>query len=31
MPSYASQVPPDDRWLIVREVQRLARSTEPAP
>jgi mono/diheme cytochrome c family protein len=31
MPSYAVQVPPDDRWLIVREVQRLARSTEPAP
>jgi mono/diheme cytochrome c family protein len=31
MPSYAAQVPPDDRWLIVREVQRLARSTEPAP
>jgi mono/diheme cytochrome c family protein len=24
MPAYAAQVPPDDRWLIVREVQRLA-------
>jgi mono/diheme cytochrome c family protein len=31
MPSYAAQVPPGDRWPIVREVQRLARSTEPAP
>jgi mono/diheme cytochrome c family protein len=31
MPSYAAQVPPRDRWLIVHEVQRLARSREPAP
>jgi mono/diheme cytochrome c family protein len=31
MPSYAAQVPPADRWLIVREVRRLAHSAEPAP
>jgi mono/diheme cytochrome c family protein len=30
MPSYAAQVPPDDRWLIVRHVQELARA-EGAP
>ena len=28
MPPYAAQVPQADRWLIVREVQRLAQAAE---
>jgi mono/diheme cytochrome c family protein len=28
MPGYAAQVPPDDRWLIVRHVMDLARAEE---
>jgi mono/diheme cytochrome c family protein len=29
MPAYAAQVPPGDRWLVVRHVQQLARALEP--
>lgn len=31
MPAYAAQVPQSDRWLIVREVQRLAQAAGTGP